>query len=380
MNVTTETTMALPAAEALGLDIAEIDQRLADNYSLPTRCYWDPEIFAFEQEAIFAKRWQFMCPINKLANPDDVAVRQVGKYPIVVTRDRNGKLHGFLNICRHRGYTVAEHDQSKCLRLVCRYHTWSYNLDGSLANAPDAEGEAGFDKEALGLLPVAVEQWGPMIMVHPDPGARSFRETNPILMQAAEEAGFKPDMSRYTPVKEIEYEIETNWKLWYDNGTECYHCPNIHGASFGDAFNVAPEDTTIRLEENFSSYTSKGNPNPKANGLSAENYISFQVFPGLVVVLHDDILHMTAMTPLAPGKTRHSTFYFGEEDADPARVEGWVKIWHDTYCEDNVATAIQYNNLKSAGQPYNRYVAGREYAAQHFNAMIWVDYKAALAA
>ncbi len=370
----------MAALQAHDIDVAEIDQRLADNYSLPTRFYWDPEIFAFEQEAIFAKRWQFFAPVHKVMNPGDVAVRQVGKYPIVVTRDRKGKLHGFLNICRHRGYTVAEQDQSKCLRLVCRYHAWSYNLDGTLANAPDADGEAGFDKDQLGLTPVSVEEWGPIIMVHPDPGARAFRETYPILMQTTEELGFAPDPARYTPAKEITYEIDTNWKLWYDNGTECYHCPNIHGSSFGDAFNVAPEDTTIRLDEKFSSYKFKGSANPKANGLTAENYISFQVFPGLVVVVHDDLLHMTAMTPLGPGKTRHSTWYLAEEGADPTRVEGWIKIWHDTYSEDNAVTGTQYENLTSARQPYNRYVAGREAAAQHFNAMIWQDYKEALAA
>ena len=219
-----------------------------------------------------------------------------------------------------------------------------------------------------------------MVMVHPDSNARSFRETYPILMQTADAVGFAPDLTRFTQAREIEYEIETNWKLWYDNGTECYHCPNIHGSSFGDAFNVAPEDTTIHLDEQFSSYTFKGNANPKANGLTAENYISFQVFPGLFVVIHDELLHMTAMTPLGPGKTRHSTWYFAEEGTDPARVEGWIKIWHDTYSEDNVATGIQYENLRSSGQPYNRYVPSREAAAQHFNAMIWDDYKAALVA
>jgi phenylpropionate dioxygenase-like ring-hydroxylating dioxygenase large terminal subunit len=262
-------------AEILGIDIAEIDERLASNHSLPTRFYWDSDIFAFEQEAIFARRWQFFAPVHKVANPGDVAVRQVGKYPIVVTRDRKGKLHGFLNICRHRGYTVAERDQKKCLRLVCRYHAWSYNLDGSLANAPDAMGEEGFDTEKLNLLPVSVEEWGPIVLVHPDPDARSFRETYPVLMATAEETGFDPDPARYTPFREIEYEIDTNWKLWYDNGTECYHCANIHGSSFGDAFNVAPEATTVKLDEKFSSYTFQGNTNPKSNGLSAENYLSF---------------------------------------------------------------------------------------------------------
>tara|TARA_Y100001960_G_scaffold293216_1_gene336041 strand:+ start:324 stop:635 length:312 start_codon:yes stop_codon:yes gene_type:complete len=103
--------MSAKTAEALGFDIAEIENRIANNWSLPTRCYWDQDIFDFDLEAIFARRWQFFCPVHKVMKPGDVAVRQVGRYPVVVTCDRNGRLQGFLNICRHRGYTVAERDQ-----------------------------------------------------------------------------------------------------------------------------------------------------------------------------------------------------------------------------------------------------------------------------
>lgn len=365
---------------ALDIDVAEIDRRLADNWSLPTRFYWDPAIFEFEMEAIFAKRWQFFCPAHKVMNPGDVAVRQVGRFPIVVTCDRDGELHGFLNVCRHRGYTVAERDQSKCARLVCRYHAWSYHLDGRLANAPDADGEAGFCKDDLGLMPVAVDRWGAAILIHPDPAARPLRECYPEMFRTAAEIGFDIDPAGFEPFHEVVYDIRTNWKLWYDNGTECYHCPNIHGASFGDAFNVTPQDTTIRLKEKFTSYSFKAQPDTGGNRLTADNYKSFQLFPGMTYIVHDDFMHMTGMTPIAPGVTRHTAYYFGEKGADPERLKAWLKIWDDTYREDNEVTADQYENLKSARQPWNRYVGKREYAAQHITTMIWDDYKAALAA
>lgn len=372
--------MTRHSAEALGIEVADIDRRLADNWSLPTRFYWDSDIFEFEMEAIFAKRWQFFCPVHKVMNPGDVAVRKVGRFPIVVTRDRNGELHGFLNICRHRGYTVAERDQTKCARLVCRYHAWSYNLDGSLANAPDAAGEQGFCGKDLGLMPVKVDTWGAAVLIHPYPQAASLRETYPRMFATAAEIGFDVDPANYAMAREITYDVGTNWKLWYDNGTECYHCPFIHGSSFGDAFSVRTEDTNIRIDESFTSYSFRANPNPKVNGLAAEGYMSFQLFPGMAYIIHDDLLHFSGMTPIAPGVTRHSTWYLAENEADPARVEGWIKIWNDTYREDNEATAVQYENLKSARQPWNRYVSNREYAAQHISNVIWADYKAALAA
>ncbi len=368
------------SAQNLGIDVSEVERRIAENWSLPTRFYQDGDVFDFEMDAIFSKRWQFFCPVHSVMNPGDVAVRRIGKHPIVVTRDRHGVLHGFLNICRHRGYTVAEHDRKNCARLVCRYHMWSYNLDGTLAHAPDADGDAGFEREELGLHRVSVDQWGPVVLVNPDPCAAPLRRTYPVMFDTARRLGFDPDPDRYTPYKTIHYDIDTNWKLWYDNGTECYHCPHIHSESFGAAFNVEPEDTTIRLDENFSSYHFKSGSALKGNDLSAENFKSFQLYPGMTFIVHDEFMHMTGMTPIGPGKTRHSIYYFAENGTDPGHLERWLKIWDDTYREDNEITAVQYENLKGGQQPYNRYVSSREFAAQHFNAMIWADYKQALAA
>ncbi len=365
-------------ADHLNIDVAEIDARIADNWSMPTRFYWDPAIFDFEMETIFSKNWLYFGPLHNVAEPGDVAVRQMGKYPIVVTRDRDGELHAFLNVCRHRGYTVVEGDRSKCLRLVCRYHGWSYNLDGTLANAPDADGEAGFCQSDLALRPVAVEQMGPAILVNPDPTARPFRACHPAFAENFENLGFCPDPDRYVMRKEITYDIGTNWKLWYDNGTECYHCPNIHGESFGAAFRSAPEDTEAIYGDGFMTNNWKPQPEVASNQLTSRTFRSYQVFPGIVLIEHDDLLHMSGMVPVAPGVTQHVTHYLGDRDSDPERIDAWIDLWDQTYREDNEITAVQYDNIETARQPYNRYVHAREEAAKHFNAITWQHYKEAL--
>jgi len=377
---TGEPAMANRATAELGIDIPAIEARLADNWSLPTRFYWDPAILELERDAIFARQWQYFGPLTKVARPGDVAVRQIGRYPVVVTRDRDGQLRAFLNVCRHRGYSVAERDQSNCARLTCRYHAWSYRLDGSLANAPDADGDAGFCKEELGLLPISVDTWGVAVMINPYAGAPSLRESHPRLFRTADAIGFAPDPARYTLAREITYEIGTNWKLWYDNGTECYHCPWIHGDSFGNAYNVDPADTTIVLDEQFTNYSFKPNSGSRGQGLTSERYASFQVFPGFTYIVQDDIIYLGGMVPLAPGRTLHITHYLAEQGADSRRVEDWIDLWHRTFSEDNEITAVQYENLRNQGQPWNRYVGSREQAAQHINRIIWQCYKDALAA
>ena len=101
---------------------------------------------------------------------------QAGHIPIVVTRDREGILRGFVNVCRHRASTIARGCGSR-ETLQCPYHAWTYGLDGSLRKAPRSEREAGFDRADFSLLPVSVDTWGPFLFVNPDPAAAPLAET-----------------------------------------------------------------------------------------------------------------------------------------------------------------------------------------------------------
>ena len=96
----------------------------------------------------------------------DLVVGNAGDIPVVVTRGRDGVLRGFVNMCRHRGYRVCEAAARGRKRLVCKYHAWTYGLDGSLIGAPGSHEDPTFDASELGLKPVAVEQWGPAVFVN----------------------------------------------------------------------------------------------------------------------------------------------------------------------------------------------------------------------
>ena len=365
-------------ADSLGIDIDEIEKRLADNWSLPTRFYHDPAIFDFEMEAIFSRSWLYFGSVHQIAKPGDVLVRKMGRWPIVVTRDRAGQLHAFLNICRHRGYTVAEGSRSNCVRLVCRYHAWSYNLDGSLANAPDAAGEDGFCKDELGLIPVAIEQWGPALFINPDVDAAPLARFWGEGFTRSDAEGLAPDPAGFELVREVIYDVETNWKLWYDNGAECYHCPWIHGKSFADAYLSDAGTYETELGPNFTFNMYHGKPREGANAHPASDNPVLQGFPGFVGFGDGDILHHAGMVPVAPDRTCHITHYYARHGTDPDYVKAWCDLWDQTYREDNVVTADQHRNLASGGQPWNRYVNGREFGAQHISREIWRHYKDAL--
>lgn len=367
--------MKKTCASELGIDVAAVDRKLGEFRSLPIHTYWDPAIYEFEMEAMFARSWQYFAPLEKLSNKGDVVVGQVGKIPIAVARAKDGKLYGFVNACRHRGFRVVEGDKKNCRMLVCRYHAWTYGLTGDLAHAPDTDIEPNFDKSDYGLLRVAVDTCGPGVFVNPDPDSPSLREVHPQIQAWTEACGFDVDPSRYSLYRTITTDQEANWKLWYDNGTECYHCPRIHGKSFGEAFNATEGEYDYRLEGKTTSYSFKASAASDPDALRANTYRSLQIFPGCQFIQHDDIVIIARMTPTGPESCRFTADYFAEAGADPARVNRWIEIWDKTFDEDAEVVIIQQQNLKSGRVPEFRYVSNREEPAIFILGLIWQAYK-----
>ena len=158
------------------------------------------------------------------------------------------------------------------------------------------------------------------MFVNPDPKALSLRESHPRLEPLAEERGFNTDPSGYSLRRRIVIDINANWKLWYDNGVECYHCPLIHGKSFGDAFNVDANDYSYLLIDNISSSRTKPSATSRADGLNSRRYFPIQLFPGCHIVQIDDMMYMAGMVPTGPESCRFTTHYVAEQGADLDRV------------------------------------------------------------
>ncbi len=150
--------------------VPPLEHPLEDGWTLPASWYSDAGVAALERERIFARSWQYAGPAEQVAEPGSFIATQAGHIPIVVTRDREDVLRAFVNVCRHRAYTIAK-DNGCRETLQCPYHAWTYELDGSLRKAPRSEREEGFDPADFSLLPVSVDTWGPFLFVNPDPEA-----------------------------------------------------------------------------------------------------------------------------------------------------------------------------------------------------------------
>ncbi len=197
--------------------------------------YTSPEDFRIDLDMIWYRDWLFVGHDCEVPNPGNFLTVQVGEYPVVVVRDRNGELHAFHNSCRHRGSRICPQDHGSSPRLVCPYHQWTYSLDGRLLSARDMGGS--FDKSQYGLKPVHCAGVGGYIWICLAQAAPDFEPVRRHL-----EPYFLPHRLHDAKVA-FEYTIveNANWKLVWENNRECYHC----SANHPELIRTFPEDPTI---------------------------------------------------------------------------------------------------------------------------------------
>ena len=220
--MTTRTKSATPATPSDAPGLAALER----GETLPASWYTDPAYYAREQERIFRHSWQYVGLTEQLAKPGDFFTARAGDVPIVVARDQQGMLRGYVNVCRHRGSQLVNAEQGNRTTLQCGYHAWTYDLDGSLRAAPGMRDEPEFDKACYALVPVQVDAWGPFIFANPDPNAPLLASVLGDLPAMVDATGLRLDAIRRRVRRT--YDIAANWKVVVDNYLECYHCPVAH--------------------------------------------------------------------------------------------------------------------------------------------------------
>src|SRR5690242_7588595 len=215
--------------------------------TLPFSWYSDEELLRRERARIFAGSWQYGGRADEVAEPGSFLATDAGGVPILVTRDKDGALRAFLNVCRHRGAILTE----GCGRretIQCHYHAWTYDLDGSLRAAPRADRENVFDADELSLVPASVGVWGPFLFANPDPDAEPLAEW---LGELPTILARDLDLDAVVFHSRIEFGSNANWKVVTENFLECYHCPTAH-PDFSAAVDVHPDRYVLEPHPTFS--------------------------------------------------------------------------------------------------------------------------------
>jgi Rieske 2Fe-2S family protein len=195
--------------------------------TLPSRWYFDPEHHRRELEAIWYRSWLCVGRAEEVARPREFRVASIGDQSVLWLRDLSGALRAFHNTCRHRGSRLACEEAGRLpgASIVCPYHGWTYSLEGAWLGAKHQLPCPAFRAEDHSLYPVAVDTWGGFVFVHLE--GEAAPPLAPALGEAPGELARWPLESLRVGLREAT-RIACNWKVFWENFSECFHCPGVH--------------------------------------------------------------------------------------------------------------------------------------------------------
>ena len=332
---------------------------------LPGEAYTDPAVLAWEQRQLFAGSWTCLGRLSDLfptGGPRPVTQQAlvVGDVPALLTRE-SGELRMFANTCRHRGHELlAEGETSNRRRIVCPYHAWSYDLEGSFRAARGFDDVPGFDDEDHSLVELPVTVWQGWVFghaLHP-----LGHEDVPDFAEHVGELGAIAapyHCDDLVLADRHSYEVAANWKVIAENYHECYHCPLIHP----ELCQVTPPDSgdnydlpgawvggAMFLRDGMATMSMTGelaaNPLP---GVDTTRVEYLHLLPNLLVSAHPDYVMAHRMLPLAPGRTWVECSWYVAPGSDGAvpDARGAVEFWDITNKQDWAACESVQRGLAS---------------------------------
>jgi choline monooxygenase len=333
--------------------------------TLPWSWYADADVLRREQEAVFGRFWQYAARADQVAEPGTFAATRAGALPVVVVRGRDGELRAFVNVCRHRGSIVCE-GEGRRETLQCPYHAWTYDLDGSLRAAPRADREPGFSTEGLGLVPVAVAEWGPFVFVNPDIDAAPLDDFLGDVPTQLADGGLDVDALAFH--SRVEGTYEANWKVCSENYLECYHCSIAH-PGFSAVVDVSPDAYGLRTGRWTMSQT--GDPRDLAPGRVPRGQFHF-VFPNTAinVMPGEPNLSIGPIVPVGPEQTWRSLDYFVAPDADPGWVAGFLELDDQVGREDRALVERVQRGVRAAPIAHGYALPQSEQLVVHFGRLV----------
>ena len=281
--------------------------------TLPGRYYTSAETFREEQERIFMRHWLCAGREAQILEPGDFFVREIDTESVIVVRGEDGAVRAFHNVCRHRGTRLCEAAEGRFANTIrCPYHAWTYALDGRLLAATTMNAVAGFDRADYPLAAVAVQVWEGFVFLSPSEEPEPFERSHAALLGRFSRYG----MPGLTTLRRIDYDVRANWKLIFENYSECYHCPSVHPSlvKLSPANNGANDLTSgaflggyMAVRPNYGSMTLSGKAcGVPVGSLPAEDLhrvYYYSIFPNMLLSLHPDYVMFHTLWPQSTERT-----------------------------------------------------------------------------
>lgn len=357
----------------------------ARSMSLRAEAYIDPSWSSFEDAAVFARTWQWICHVEQLIEPGSYVASTVAGMPIVVVRDRSGVLRAFYNVCKHRAHELLS-GSGVTRNIVCPYHAWTYDLNGGLKAARRADRMETFDKSAVCLDQVQVEEFGGFVYVNLDPNAEKLAVQAPDL--AMEIDFWAPDVAALTHAKRLTYTIDSNWKNVVDNFLECYHCHIAH-PEFVDLVDMGTYDVKTHgiWSSHFAEAGKQENSAYDVSGATVNQHAVWWLWPNTCLLRYPGRSNFMVLQILPDGPDRtHETwdFYFETTELTAAELDGVRYIDEVLQQQDITIVESVQRGMRTPAFDQGRIVydpAGSglsEHGVHHFHGLLLDAYRAAV--
>jgi choline monooxygenase len=362
----------------------DVNAQIECAQTLASRFYTDPAILAIERARIFQRTWQLVGTLSHpcgemngvartIADPESYFTAEVAGEPIIVVRDKQGTLHAFSNVCRHRAGPIALGSGCKNV-LRCQYHGWTYTLDGKLIGTPDVEGVEFFDRSTMGMVPLRVETWEQFIFVNFDTGAPPLGEFLGEIPQQA--AGF--EFAGLEFAERRDYVIDCNWKVYVDNYLEGYHIPIAHPGLMKELDYANYRTDTFRYHsQQFAPIRAmkSGDAGERAYapGSGLQEALYFWIFPNLMLNIYPDNISTNLIVPLSQDKTLtifEWFFHAAKSQQNQERIVRAIAFSDEVQQEDIVLCNNVQKGLHSATYDRGRYSVKRENGVHHFHTLL----------
>ena len=354
--------------------------------TLPPHYYFSDEVYEREKENIWFRTWQYVGLLEELRNPGDYITAEIIDQQVVVVRNRAGELRAYYNVCMHRGHILVEGKGNRTI-LTCPFHAWSYDLDGNLKAAGNAENVAGFDLDDFGLTPIRVEAFGPMVFVNLSEEGSALYEMAGGLLDSMRAAILGFDDLKW--VRTDTWSIDANWKFQAD-GLECYHCPIIHPQIMGSDDGYLDTSWDSKEEEYWQEHIIHGNYElidgqkdkllyDFGDAVLRDVYIWY-LWPNLIFVTHQGPPNIKLLHSQATGSATSRRAIIG---MCPTSVPTPHDLAHmDNYAfgvfpQDKDAMELQAAGVRSRGYQGGRLMVDAErswrseHGTHHFDNLVW---------
>ena len=347
-------------------DNFRFDPNLATASTLPSWYYLDAAVLEEENRKVFGRTWQLVGYTEQLAEPGSHFPVTIAGEPVLITRDREGKLHAMSNVCRHRAGPVVWNEGKKPV-LQCGYHGWTYGLDGKLLGTPEFDGVQNFERESFCLPHFRLETWHQLLFVNLDPDAPSLAE---FLGNIDSRLGTR-DFSRFRPAARKIWELNCNWKVYVDNYLEGYHIPIVHPGLFKELDYPNYRTETSRY------YSEQHAPVKKPDRIRVEKPEDqaryFWLFPNLMLNVYPDNYSTNVIVPLSHDRTATIFEWFFENPEDGAIrkvIDETIAFSDEIQFEDVAVCEAVQRGLRSRTYTSGRYSVKRENGVHHFHGLM----------